>query len=137
MAVDVSATRALYSKMGNLSPECCLECAVVGRGVSQDLLPERFATMLASMGVDTHRPTGVWGAADKGFLQFWYPFVGTDAAAGTLVSAQPVDEASGVTWLVTDSFPTKGWADALPQVAVELTFSSSDRVLAHAQEIAQ
>ena len=138
IAVDVNATRALYTQFGDVSPACCLECAVLERGVSRNLLPQRFASMLASMGVDIHRPADVWGAADKGFLQFWYPFVGTDAThAGTPVSGQVVDETSGSTWLVTENFPAKGWADALPQVAVELTFSRSDRVVALAIEIAQ
>lgn len=98
------------------------------------LLPGAFVQWLDALGVDVMRPDDPWGAAERGFLQFWYPLI---VMPGAAISEVALCAESHVTptigWHPTDSFPAKGWADAPPQLAIEVTISNDASLAARAQ----
>ncbi len=105
---DVNATRAAYVNSPAVDPLCCNACATFLLAASSGALPSKVATILQQLGADAAKPVEAWGAPDGGFLQVWWPFI------GTVVSSDPNNEQSvpigeGQTLRFTSDYPAPSW----------------------------
>jgi hypothetical protein len=121
--VDAEATRAGYATSPGVDPSCCNACATFMQAVSTKSLSSKLMDILNRLGADPSKPVEAWGAPDGGFLQVWWPFVGTFAADN------PNNEESfmigeGQSVRVTTHYPAPDWIPppGLDVPALELTW---------------
>ena len=123
LEVDADATRVGYTTSPAVDPSCCNACATLMQAVSTKSLSPKLVEILNRLGVDPSKPIEAWGAPDGGFLQVWWPFVGTFAVH------DPSNEESfsigeGQSVRVTADYPAPDWVPTpgLDVPALELTW---------------
>jgi len=125
---DVEATRAAYRTSTVVDPHCCNACATFTLALESGALPASFLTTLRALGIDPSKPAEAWGAPDSGFLQIWWPFIGTLRPQENHEGEGSMALAEGQSCRVTHHYPHPSWpvSDGQEVPALELTWSSDD-----------
>ncbi len=125
MGVDREATIAAYRSSRGPDPACCNACATFLLAITSGALSKPLLELLDHLGVDAAKPVEAWGAPDGGFLQVWWPFIGTIGPKQGIEQGQPGVVAEGQAFRITTDYPHPDWSPppGFDVPAVELTWT--------------
>jgi len=128
LEADVEATRAAYGSSNGIDPHCCNACATFALALESGVLPPSLLAALRALGIDPNKPAEAWGAPDGGFIQIWWPFIGTLRPRENSEGDESIVLTEGQSCRVTHHYPHPSWSgrDGQELPALELTWTSDD-----------
>lgn len=116
LEIEPDLTRAAYASLPELDPSCCDACKTFFNLVTSNLLPPTLTEFLRTAGADPVKPQEVFGAAESGFLNAWWLFV------GSVIDGEWAG--SGVNAYVELSPTAKCWITGIPNAAQPDVFAA-------------